>query len=235
MQLLHHRQRLTRSVGDHVRVREPVFLELAVEDLDLELKRRRVGSTPEDRLLLAHARRPETGVTKPGEMVSAKHVAELVLVAEFLIPIGTKEKVRRAVARPPCLLEVVVEITVHTDERGPNSSAYGGELIRSKGTGGIWQGRSRAPRPPLDSARRQKFWRQLRSRGILRHRRAGCSARAHHEREQASSYVMQYFSWLSSDPSQRRFVGGLRRRCVGGTGCTEQIVGLDDLVDAHGS
>src|SRR4030081_2014724 len=151
MQLLHHRQRLTRRVGDHVRVGEPVFLELAVEDLDLELKSRRVGSAPEDCLFLAHARRPETRVTKPGEMISAKHVAELVLVAEFLIPIGTKEKMRRPLARPPRLLEVVGEIAVHTDERGPNPSAHGSELIRSKRTGGIWQGRRRSPRPPLDS------------------------------------------------------------------------------------
>src|ERR1700674_462685 len=131
-------------------------------------------------------------------MVSAEHVAELVLVAEFLIPIGAKEKVRRTFARPPRLLEVVVEITIDPDERGTDTSAHSGELIRGKGTGRIWQGRGRSARPPLDSARRQKFRRQLRGRGVLRQCRAGRTARAHHEREQASSYVMQYFSWLRS-------------------------------------
>src|SRR6266446_3782944 len=194
MQLLHHRQRLTRGVGDHVRVRKPVFLELAVEDLDLELERRRVDRAPEDCLLLAHARRPETRVTEPGEMISAEHVAELVLITKLLIPIGVKEKVRRTFPRPPRLLEVVIEITIDPDERGPDTGAHSGELIRGQRTRGIWEGRSRAPRPPLDSARRQKFWRQLRSRGVLRHRRAGRSARAHHECAHASPYVMQYIS-----------------------------------------
>src|SRR6266404_5976191 len=208
MQLLHHRQRLTRGVGDHVRIREPVFLELAVEDLDLELERRRVGSAPEDCLLLAHACRPETRVTKPGEMVSAEHVAELILITKLLIPIGVEEKMRRTLPRPPRLLEVVIEITIDPDERRPDTGAHGSELIRGKRTGGIWQGRRRAPRPPLDSARRQKFWRQLRSRGVLRHRRAGRSARAHHERAQASPYVMQYFSSIRNGATPL-----VRRRC----------------------
>src|SRR4029077_21210558 len=206
MQLLHHRQRLTRGVGDHVCVRESVFLELAVEDLDLELKRRRVSRAPEDRFLLTDARRLETRVTDPGEMVSTEHVAELVLVAKLLIPVSAEEKVRRSLARPPRFLEVVVEIAIHPDERGPDASAHGGELIRRKRTGGIWQGLSRAARPPLDPARRQKFWRQLRDRGVLRRRRAGGSARAHHERAQASPYVMQYFSWVrnGATPLARR-------------------------------
>jgi len=50
-------------------------------------------------------------------MVAAEQVPELVLVAELLVPVGAKEKVRRALSGPPRFLEVVIQVSVATDER----------------------------------------------------------------------------------------------------------------------
>src|SRR5450759_3402935 len=104
-------------------------------------------------------------------MISAQQVAELVLVAEFLVPVGAKEKVRSALARPPRLLEVVVEVRVAPDERVSDARAYRRDLIRRERAGCLWH---------------------------LRDRHVDCCARAQREREQASSYVPQYFSSIGN-------------------------------------
>src|SRR5450759_4690934 len=197
MQFLHHRQRLPGSIRDHVSIRESIFRELPVEDLDLELERGRIRRAPKYCLLLADARISQTRVADAGEVVPAEHVAELVLVAEFLIPVGAKEKVRSAHARPPRLLEVVVEVRVASDERGSDASAHRRDLTRTERAGRTRQG-GRIVLPGLDSARRQEFCQQLRSGGILRDRHIGCGARAQREREQAFSYVLQYLSSIGN-------------------------------------
>src|SRR6267143_1359481 len=98
MKLLHHRQGLPGRVCDHVRVREPIFLELAIEDLNLKLERGSVSRAPDDRLLSPDTRGAQSRVTESGEVVPTKHVPELVLVAKLLIPISVKEKMRRPFA-----------------------------------------------------------------------------------------------------------------------------------------
>src|SRR5450759_310299 len=171
MQFLHHRQRLPGSIRDHVSIRESIFRELPVEDLDLELERGRIRRAPKYCLLLADARISQTRVADAGEVVPAEHVAELVLVAEFLIPVGAKEKVRSAHARPPRLLEVVVEVRVASDERGSDASAHRRDLTRTERARCHWH---------------------------LRDRHVGCGPRAQREREQAFSYVLQYLSSIGN-------------------------------------
>src|SRR6266513_2070246 len=116
MELLHYRQRLSGGVGDHVRVRKAVLSEVPVEDLDLQLERRRIRRTPDDCLLVADARLSQPCIANPGQMIAAEHVPELVLVAELLIPVGVKKEMLRARARPPRLLEVVIQVAVDADE-----------------------------------------------------------------------------------------------------------------------
>src|SRR5688572_26361019 len=58
-------------------------------------------------------------------MISAEHVAELVLVAELHVPVGVPEKSIGAIARPPGLLEVVVQVRVPTDECSPHARPNG--------------------------------------------------------------------------------------------------------------
>src|SRR2546423_1471311 len=110
MQLLHHRQSLPGSVGNHVGVREPVLLELSVKNFDLQLKGGGIRGAPDDRLFVTDTSFTQSGVSNAREMIAAEHVAELVLVAKPLVPVGVEEKVFRARSRPPRLLEVVVEI-----------------------------------------------------------------------------------------------------------------------------
>src|ERR1700738_3368759 len=88
MQLLHHRQRLSGRVRDHVRVREPVLLELPIEDLDLKLKRSGISGAPDYSLLRTHTRQAQALVTEASEVKTAEHVAEFVLIAELLVPVG---------------------------------------------------------------------------------------------------------------------------------------------------
>src|SRR3954471_9704684 len=134
MQLLHHRQRLTGSVGDHVGVGKPVFLEVPVEDLDLQLESGRIRRSPKNGLLLTDARLSQAGVADAGEMESTEHVPELVLIPEPLVPVGVKKEMIRSCSRPPRLLEVVIEICVDADEGGRDTSPNGRELALRKRT-----------------------------------------------------------------------------------------------------
>src|SRR5450759_379851 len=131
-------------------------------------------------------------------MEPAEHVAELVLVAEFLIPIRLKEEVRSASARPPRVLEVVVEIRVAPDGRGSDARAYRRDLIRRERAGRTRQSHGRIALPALDSARHHQSRRKRRSGGILRDSHIGRGARTECEREQAFSYVLQYLSSIGN-------------------------------------
>src|SRR6185436_20776401 len=128
MQLLHHRQRLTRRVRDHVGVGKSVLLKVSVEYLDLQLERRSVRCGPEQRFLLADTSLSQSGVSDAREMKPAEHVPELVLIPEPLIPIGVKEEVIGFRPRPPRLLEVMIEIRVDADEGGGHTGANGLQL-----------------------------------------------------------------------------------------------------------
>jgi hypothetical protein len=57
-------------------------------------------------------------------VIAAQHVAELVLIAELLVPVGVKKEVVGARARPPRFLEIVVEIGVAADECGTDTGAH---------------------------------------------------------------------------------------------------------------
>src|SRR5204862_3067206 len=96
MELLHHRQRLSGGVCDHVRVRKAVLSEVPVEDLDLQLERRRIRRTPDDRLRVTDARFLQTSVANARQMIAAEHVPELVLIPEFLVPVGVEKEMLRA-------------------------------------------------------------------------------------------------------------------------------------------
>jgi hypothetical protein len=61
-------------------------------------------------------------------MIAAEHVAELVLIPEFHIPVGVPEKPIGPFARPPRLLEIVIQVGVAADERGCNTGANGLQL-----------------------------------------------------------------------------------------------------------
>src|SRR2546423_12634385 len=56
-------------------------------------------------------------------MITAEHVAELVLVPEPLVPVGVEKEMFGARARPPRLLEVVIEVGVAADECRANAGA----------------------------------------------------------------------------------------------------------------
>src|SRR5688500_7603258 len=168
LELLRDRESLARRVCDHVWIREPVFDEPRVEDLDLQLKQSRINAAGDERLRLRYARRSQPGVSNAREMISAEHVAEFVLIAELHVPVGVPEKTVRPLARPPRLLEVVVQVGVPTHERGGNSGTDSVELAlaqRAVGSGNRFQvhnlrvrsrnrarsDRKNAPRKTIDS------------------------------------------------------------------------------------
>src|SRR5688572_7659754 len=101
-------------------------------------------------------------------MVPTQHVTELVLVTKLQIPVGVKEKTVGALARPPCLLEVVIEVSVAADKSAANAGAHRRELIRRQGTRGAGQARRRISRGGLDPVRNGNRGRQFPTRGVLR-------------------------------------------------------------------
>src|SRR5687768_1501530 len=102
-------QPCAERVCEEVGVGEPVLLELCVEDLDLQLEGRRVQSTPRDRLRLRHACAAEKRGTKARQVIATKSMAEFVLVAEILVPIGVEEKSIGPLPGPPRVPHVVVK------------------------------------------------------------------------------------------------------------------------------
>src|SRR5204862_588559 len=119
------------------------------------------------------ARFPQPGVADSREMVPAEHVAKLVLIAEPLVPVGVEEEVWSTVTRPPRFLEVVVQIGVASDERRPDTSANGIDLIWGERAGAWRRGDDgRARRRALDATRHHRArWhfgagRVLRDRGV---------------------------------------------------------------------
>ena len=109
MLVLLDREQHPCCIREKIGVREAVFFVQAVEDLDLKLKRPRVGRTPEQGVILRCAGVAEKCITHSGELKSPEHVAKLVLIAKILIPVGVKEEMWRSLARPPRAFEVAIE------------------------------------------------------------------------------------------------------------------------------
>ena len=111
-----HGESGAEGVCEKVRIREAVFLELRVENLDLKLEGSGIRRAPHDCFCLRHACAAEERRTEPREVVPAKCVAEFVLVTEVFVPVGVEEEAIGALAGPPRVPHVVVEDGVTTYE-----------------------------------------------------------------------------------------------------------------------